>query len=260
MLTPRIALLPVNAYFIMSTIETTKDLAESLRPLFRLWPAYNVGEGLIQMASAFWQREVLDDNARPFDWEVSGISLALVYGLTIPYGIIVMLLEYASDTGSGGPIARSLRWVGRAWVQMMLRFYGVREKDGSILLNDGLDDRDGIEDEDVREEREYVLRNKEHLSETAPVVYRDLWKVFPPSVGFFSSIVASTRRLLETLCCFPCRKQRSGARAAEREDRRKAMLPKRAVRGVTLALSKGEVHALLGKNGAGRFARSLSRA
>ena len=46
----------VNAYFIMSTIETTQDLAESLLPLFRVWPAYNVGEGLILLSAAFWER------------------------------------------------------------------------------------------------------------------------------------------------------------------------------------------------------------
>ena len=46
----------VNAYFIMSTIETTQDLADSLLPLFRMWPAYNVGEGMILLSTAFWER------------------------------------------------------------------------------------------------------------------------------------------------------------------------------------------------------------
>lgn len=45
-----------SAYFIMSTLDTTKDLAESLLPLFRMWPAYIVGEGFIQLATAFWER------------------------------------------------------------------------------------------------------------------------------------------------------------------------------------------------------------
>jgi ABC-2 family transporter protein len=46
----------VNAYFIMASIETTKDLAESLLPLFRMWPGYLLGESFIQLASAFWER------------------------------------------------------------------------------------------------------------------------------------------------------------------------------------------------------------
>jgi hypothetical protein len=40
----------------MSTLEDTQAAAESLHPLFRLWPAFNVGEGFIQLASAFWER------------------------------------------------------------------------------------------------------------------------------------------------------------------------------------------------------------
>ena len=46
----------VNAYFIMSSLENTKDIAESLQPLFRMWPAYNVGEGFINLAISFWER------------------------------------------------------------------------------------------------------------------------------------------------------------------------------------------------------------
>lgn len=46
----------VNAYFIMSTLETTKAIARALQPIFRMWPAYNVGDGLLQLSSAFWER------------------------------------------------------------------------------------------------------------------------------------------------------------------------------------------------------------
>jgi len=45
-----------NAYFIMDSIETTKSIAAGLRPLFRTWPAYNVGDGMIEMSNAFWER------------------------------------------------------------------------------------------------------------------------------------------------------------------------------------------------------------
>lgn len=40
----------------MSTIEDTAEVAESLRLFFRLWPAYNVGEGFIALAGAYWAR------------------------------------------------------------------------------------------------------------------------------------------------------------------------------------------------------------
>lgn len=48
----------VNAYFIMSSIESTEDVADALRPLFRMWPAYNVGEGFIQLSASYFQRYV----------------------------------------------------------------------------------------------------------------------------------------------------------------------------------------------------------
>ena len=46
----------VNSYFIMSSIESTQSIAEGLRPYYRTWPAYNVGEGFIQLSSAYWER------------------------------------------------------------------------------------------------------------------------------------------------------------------------------------------------------------
>ena len=46
----------VNAYFIMSSIESTQDIADALQPFFRTWPAYNVGEGFIKLSSSYWER------------------------------------------------------------------------------------------------------------------------------------------------------------------------------------------------------------
>lgn len=46
----------VNAYYIMDSIDSTKDVAAALQPLFRMWPGYLLGDSFIQLASAFWER------------------------------------------------------------------------------------------------------------------------------------------------------------------------------------------------------------
>lgn len=245
----------MNAYYIMSSIETTQILAQRLRPLFRLWPAYNVGDGFIQMAQAFWERKILGFDSRPFDWDAAGKPLALLYCLTLPYLTILLFLEYSHDCGSGGLVGRLLRSFGSKWQRMMLRWYGVRERRGALLLNDGLTgDEASLEDEDVKNERLYVTEHTAELRHSAPVLYVNLWKIYPPSIGLLGVLTAAVRQTLGSLLCCICRScsNRTDARAAEREDRRKARLPKRAVRGVTTAVREGETYALLGKNGAGK--------
>ena len=43
-------------YFILKSIESTAEFADTIRPLFRLLPAYNVGDGFITLAQSFWIR------------------------------------------------------------------------------------------------------------------------------------------------------------------------------------------------------------
>jgi len=165
----------VNAYYIMDSIESTEDVAASLRPLFRLWPAYNVGDGFIQMASAYWERRILGNDKSPFDWTVAGKPLALLFILILPYFLLLLMLEYAHDGGSGGAFGRALRLMNDSWEGLVLRWYGVRKRDERLVLDDGLDDTPGIQDEDVQEERLFISRRGDELKNSAPVLYKDLW-------------------------------------------------------------------------------------
>ena len=79
-----------SAYFLMTALEETRDLAASLLPFFRLSPAFNVGEGLIELSSAYWERQVLFSDKSPFDWEVTGRSIAL-HELSLLLDIVVWL-------------------------------------------------------------------------------------------------------------------------------------------------------------------------
>lgn len=75
----------VNAYYIMNSIPKTQNLARVLRKIFRLWPAFNLGDGLVAITGAFWERNVLGMESNPFDWDIAGFPLVLLFVLSIPY-------------------------------------------------------------------------------------------------------------------------------------------------------------------------------
>lgn len=50
----------VISYVTMDSLEKTQHIAAALQPWFRLFPAYNVGEGLMSMSYAFWYRYVFN--------------------------------------------------------------------------------------------------------------------------------------------------------------------------------------------------------
>ena len=244
----------VNAYFILSSIESTKKVAEVLRPYFRTWPAYNVGEGFINLSNAYWERQILGLNTYAFDWDVTGRSLAILYGSSVAYFLTLLMLEYSEDGGSGGFAGRVLRNIRGRYEQLSLRWHGVRKADDgiSLMLDDGLDESTLSEDTDVAAERTYVTSNTTSLKMSASVLLIDLWKVYPPSVGIFGSLFVAVRKVGMFLksrryICF------HGASSAEVvvDDKDRFFLPKRAVRGVTTSIPQGETFGLLGVNGAG---------
>mmetsp|Transcript_4477 Transcript_4477/g.10555 ORF Transcript_4477/g.10555 Transcript_4477/m.10555 type:complete len:2546 (+) Transcript_4477:319-7956(+) len=231
----------VNAYFLMTALEQTRDLAAKLLPLFRLWPAFNVGEGFIELSSAYWEREVLFSEKRPFDWEVTGRSIALLYGLAPAYMLILLFLEYADDGGSGGLAGRVLRYIKGSYDRTMLALHGVKRVGNKLTLDDGLVDL--TPNDDVQKEAEFV-NCKADLHESAPIVLRDLWKVFPPSIGLLGGLV---NRIKWFLCCCGL-----GNRSNQEESDGDHSGPRRAVRGLTAAVQRGETFGLLGANGAGK--------
>ena len=235
----------VNAYFIMDSIERTKDLAQTLRPLFRLWPAYSVGDGLIMMASAFWEREILSQDVSPLDWDVAGRPLALLYGLTIPYFLILLALEYA-EGGGAGRLGRFMRRLSELFSNGLLFGLGLKKNGdgGTLHLDDGLENDN--KDSDVLEEEFLVRSNFDKLREEAPVVFLDLWKVYLPSTGLVASVVDSLKRSIRWVCCWCFRDAQDDLRLHRRAQ------PKRAVRGLCTAVQEGEIFALLGSNGAGK--------
>lgn len=170
----------------------------------------------------------------PFSPKVCGTNLLLLYGLSIPYFFILMCLEYSGDGGSGGFIGSFLRYIGSHFNQLMLRWHGVK----TVELQ-----QDTMElDNDVRNEKEYVMKNVDELKSSAPVLLADIWKVFPPSKGSLQRKLGKAKQVLKN--CF--RKEKI---QVEVDPSTKA---KKAIQGLSTAVMGGETFGLLGINGAGK--------
>jgi hypothetical protein len=178
----------------------------------------------------------------------------LLYMLSVPYFLLVLMLEYSSDGGSGGLLGRTLRSLRHTVDRAILKWNGVKlAPDGRFLLDDGLDELtlvdgstsgDGnIEDDaDVSNEAIYVIDNEEELKRSAPVLLSKMWKIYPPSTGLFGSLFGWIR----FICCFCCRLCSRKKTAPEDDEADNSKLPKRAVRGLTTAVGHGETYGLLG--------------
>jgi len=239
----------VNAHFILISIESTKAAGEGLEVLFLTWPPYVVGDALVKMSVNFYQQVILGSNTSVFDWGVCGKNLALLYGLSVPYSGLLLLLEYSNDCGSGGIIGQALRAARGSWDQVILSQYGVKKTPvGQLLLDGGLDDPSGtsVEDNDVAKERAYVSDNKEQLKTSAVVLLDNLWKVYPPPKGILGSIMEGMRHFFG-FCFRNCSCCDTGDSSSNLSS-----LPKRAVRGLSTSIENGETFGLLGVNGAGK--------
>jgi ATP-binding cassette subfamily A (ABC1) protein 3 len=235
----------VNAQFILSTIESTKQVAIELRPFFRLFPAFNVGDGLIKLGTSFYAKEILGLDSSPFDWDVAGAPICFLFVLSVPYFVLLLILEYSGDGGSGGFVGYALRKVQEYLSDMQLKWNGIRRNaEGELLLDDGLD-IDADEDEDVIIEKKRVIQNEAVLRKSAKILIVNLWKVYPPSVSKFGQSFMQCLRCAWCCCC--CQ-----GKVAENRKSDTSTLPKRALRGVTLAIESGETFGLLGVNGAGK--------
>jgi ABC-type multidrug transport system ATPase subunit len=233
-------------YFMTFIGPKFKVIAEPLQPIFRCWPPFLVGEGLALMTKAFWTQRFLGSDVSPLDWEFAGRPIFLLYALAIVYFAILLGLEYSQDGGAGGMLGRCLRAVCDSWERLLLRIHGVRTINGTLMLDDGLvDDKSGLDDDVLAEERR-VNENIAVFKRTAPIMYHNLWKVYPPSVGLLGSMLARIRQFLSRICCWCC------GNAVKPEQQRRAHFPKRAVRGVSTVVEEGETYALLGSNGAGK--------
>ena len=74
---------------------STKDAGEALVHLFRFFPPYNVGEGLINLSTSYYEQEILEADASCFDWEVTGRNLFFMLLQAVGFFAAVLLTEWA---------------------------------------------------------------------------------------------------------------------------------------------------------------------
>ncbi len=209
----------VNAYFILENIETTRDIAKALRPLFRTWPAYDLGEGFLNLASNYWLQQISVDAPSPFEWDECGRQIVLLYVLALPYFLWLMLLEYSSDGGSGGRFGKVMRGL-RATAH---NFHN--KLSGCVMVSSDIDD------DDVLAEQAAVKQGKTAMITQVPIVIKDLWKTYPKG-----SLIAALLRKI----CF-C----GNSNSADKKT-------KIAVDNLSLHVDNGVTMGLLGVNGAGK--------
>jgi len=229
----------LNIYYSLNFNDKTQHIASALLHLFRLFPPFNFGYGLLQLSSSFWSREIMGSNTNIFSWDLCGASLALLYGLSIIYFVLLLLLECSSDGGLKGILGKLLRCLHRNSELNVLKKRCVEKSpSGNLILNDVTTD-----DKDVQAESNFVLANKEKLKHTAIVFLANLWKIYPPNTGIFRSFI---RMLKHSVCC--CCKNETDVETKIDI----SLLPKEAVRGLSIAVMPGETFGLLGLNGCGK--------
>lgn len=196
----------VMAYYIMISIPSTKSLGETLVHIFRFFPPYNIGEGLINIAAAYFSNELLGEQVSYLSWKVSGRNIIHMIVETVVYFTIVLLSE-----------ANWIRQIGY-WIEKMIFVTGEYQQ---RLLQQPEAGGSSIGDEDVLAEAAVVRSYRSSLDpigssptdghdikEEYMLVLRDIVKTYPPTL------------LLGQ--------------------------PKRAVRGMNLACAAGERFGLLG--------------
>ena len=249
----------VNSYFIMLSLPDTEATAIAMVPYLRLFPGYNVGEGFINLSGSFYRRTLLGIDTQPFDYEVTGMNITNMMALSVLYSFIIGLLEYSDDGGGGGIVGNFLRKWKIVYSNLMLRLSGVKQiSEDTWTCNDGLLE-DEVDDKDVADEKALVANDHHRLRGEAAILIKGLWKIYPPSVGVLSNIFDFFRRQFRKLRGKQGKTPVISAveEMEEEEDDNDgkphvSRLPKRAVRGVSTVVTKGECFGLLGVNGAGK--------
>ena len=85
--------LMVLAYYIMQSIPQTEAYASTVAQVFRIFPCYNVGEGLIAIVTVNYENQLLNTHLNPFAFEYAGQNMVYMGLEAVGYMMIVLLLE-----------------------------------------------------------------------------------------------------------------------------------------------------------------------
>ncbi|CAN0193444.1 unnamed protein product [Ectocarpus sp. 12 AP-2014] len=136
----------VVAYAVLSTLKRTVKFAAKAQHIFRLFPPYLLGDGLIRVSSEFYVREVMgmDREGGVLAWDVAGRGICYMCLEALAYLGLVLVVEYSPAAGVRAYADRLRLWLG-----------GWSDRDLSEMLRAS---RGPGEDKDVKEERDKVCR------------------------------------------------------------------------------------------------------
>jgi ABC-type multidrug transport system ATPase subunit len=101
------------AYFIMASISSLESLGEALVHLFRFFPPFNVGEGLLNIARNYYYNYIFEHGRSGFHWEVSGRNSTFMAVEAVGYFLAVLIAEYETwhDVARIWAFVRSKDWL-----------------------------------------------------------------------------------------------------------------------------------------------------
>jgi ABC-type multidrug transport system ATPase subunit len=159
----------VIASYILDHVPSTVGPNQSLKNFYRIFPSFNLGEGLINLSSLSLFNSLYDRNSRPFDMQVIGLNLVYLAAESAIYLSMVLLID--------GGVLQSMYFFLRSRSEAFLQTRLLRQEKSRF--------RDA--DQDVAEERERV--DSAGNVEDDVVVIKNLTKSFHQPDGGIKNAV-----------------------------------------------------------------------
>lgn len=238
--------------FILDAIHSTREVNTILKSnVYRLFPPYNLGEGLIHLTKLEYSNILSGKDTSPFSWHVIGRSLVFLSVEAVCFFVLTLLLEvrffsrvyaiflsciYQSGSGKVGTV----KGVSSPNSTGSNSLSGARPSSGSggdhyTLL------RDPLEENKVNEEETVNISEQEEDSDVA--AERERVESICASLSSFGSR-ATRRAVLDTVTVQNLRQvyPKTSGRSTETV----------AVKDLCLGIPGGECFGFLGVNGAGK--------
>ena len=91
----------------LQNTDRTRDANQALKPFYRIWPPFNLGEGLMAISRMRVEQEVIGRSMRPFEWDVAGRSIFLLLLQVVGFSALTLVLD--------------ARWAGRCYDRLRAR-------------------------------------------------------------------------------------------------------------------------------------------
>jgi ABC-type polysaccharide/polyol phosphate transport system ATPase subunit len=156
----------VFAYFIMISIPSTQHLGQQLVHLFRMFPPYNIGEGLIAISSAYFENNILGNNLSYLGFYVTGRNILYMTCEAIGYFCFVLLTE---STYVRNVYSRIEKIVTQIVIRLSRADPSTSKEEDSDVISEGT-------------HAETIVQDTKLLKQY-PLVVKNLVKTYPPSFG-----------------------------------------------------------------------------